>query len=296
MCDLWMLLLLVGGQAEPAVGAAGAPAGELDAKQLAAWTEVYQGEAAQYEIFPGGDRGSALTLQTTPIFRWASPTIGNEFNGVIFVWTHDGRPEVVGSIWSHHREQRPGKRTLCHTFHSLSLGPLQAERNGEPWWSPTQGGIDPRPVPGAPVPAESARLRLTQMRSLAHEFTVTQLMDAAETVEEELRLLPQPIYRYEAAAEGSRDGAIFAFLNNWDPEVLLVVESRETPDGPRWHYAPVRFCYLSARVKHKDREVWSYQKGGPMTDRKHYYLSIHGASYVDRQLGTEKAAGEGPGE
>jgi hypothetical protein len=281
LCDAWMLLVLVTGQAEVAPEPAAA---RLDAETLARWTELYQREAAQYEIFAEGDRRAPLTLQSTPIFRWASPTIGNEFNGVIFVWTLDGRPEVVGSIWSHHRETRPGKRTLCHTFHSLASGPLQADRNGESWWSPARGGIDPRPVPDAPPPAESARLRLAQMRALAHEFKVTQRVDAAETVEEELRLLPQPIYRY-AATEGSRDGALFAFLNNWDPEVLLVIETRETPDGLRWHFAPVRFCYLSACVRHKDQEVWSYQKGGPMSDRTHYYLSIHGASFVDRELG-----------
>jgi hypothetical protein len=94
-----------------------------------------------------------------------------------------------------------------------------------------------------------------------------------------MRLLPQPLYRYTAGEDGEGDGAIFAYLRDWDPEILLVVESQDTPDGPRWHYAPLRFCYLSARVKYRDREVWSYQKGGPMTDRTHYYLSIHGASY-----------------
>lgn len=280
LCAAWLTLFVAAGQVEPSP-----PAGpELDAKLLARWGEVYLREAQQYEIFLGADRRVALKLGPQPVFRWAEPTTRNEFNGVIFVWTHEGRPEVVGSIWSHGTEARPGKRMLSHTFHSLAQGPLVADRNGKSWWTPTKGGIDPKPVPGAPAPARSASQRLAQMRSLAREFTVTQLVDPAETVERELRLLPQPIYRYEAAAAGSRDGAIFAYLNDWDPEILLVIESSETSEGPRWHYAPIRFCYLSARVKHQDREVWSYQKGGPMKDRKHYYLSIHGASFVDRDL------------
>jgi hypothetical protein len=285
LCAAWLTISLAAGQAEPSPAAP-----ELDAKLLARWGEVYLKEAQQYEIFLGTDRKIALQLETKPVFRWAEPTSRNQFNGVIYVWTHDGRPEVIGSIWAKGEMDRPGKRTLCHTFHSLATGPLEAVRNGDSWWTPTKAGIDPQPAPDAPVPAKTAALRLAQMRTVARELKVTQTLEGAEMKEVELRLLPQPIYRYQedkrnAVSEDDKgDGAIFAYLHDWDPEILLLVESRETKDGPRWHYAPLRFCYLSARVKYKDREVWSYQKGGPMTDRTHYYLSIHGASFVDRNL------------
>jgi hypothetical protein len=280
LCASWLTVALVAGQAEPA--APPVPP-ELDAKLLAQWSEVYLKEAQQYEIFLGTERAMALELQSKPVFRWAEPQARNRFNGVIYVWTHKGRPEVIGSIWASGGETPQGKR-VCHTFHSLAAGPLEAIRNGEPYWTPTKAGLDPQPVRDAPPPAKTARQRLTQMRAAAREFTVYQATDGAETKEVELRLLPQPIYRFAAGEEGPSDGAIFAYLRDWDPEILLLVESLETRDGPRWHYSPLRFCYLSARVKHKDREVWSYQKGGPMTDRQHYYLSIHGASFVDLDL------------
>lgn len=277
----WLALLLVTGQAE-SVTQAEEP--ELDAKLLARWTEVYLQEAEQYEIFLGTDRKVALKLEPKPIFRWAEPLARNRFNGVVYVWTHEGRPEVIGSIWASGGPAPPGKSKLCHTFHSLALGPLEAYRDGESYWTPMKGGIDLKSFPDAPVPAKTASQRLAQMRSIARELTVLQAVDAAETKEVELRLLPQPIYRYEAHEDRSRDGAIFAYLRDWDPEILLLVETLDTPDGPRWHYCPLRFCYLSARAKYKDQEVWSYHKGGPMTDRKHYYLSIHGASFVERIL------------
>ena len=304
LCATWLTIALAAGQAEPAAPEAEP---ELDAKLLARWGEVYLKEAQQYEIFLGSERAMALELQTKPVFRWAEPLARNRFNGVIYVWTAKGRPEVIGSIWASGGETPQGKR-ICHTFHSLAAGPLEAIRNvpggglrgGEPYWTPTKAGVDPQPIPDAPPPAKTATQRMTQMRAAAREFTVYQATDAAETKEVELRLLPQPIYRFAAGEDsprsdsggglrgdsggGLRDGAIFAYLCDWDPEILLLVESVETRDGPRWHYAPLRFCYLSARVKHKDREVWSYQKGGPMTDRQHYYLSIHGASFVDREL------------
>ncbi len=282
LCAAWLTIALAAGQAEPSAPPA---APELDAKLLARWGEVYLKEAQQYEIFLGTDRKIVLQLETKPVFRWAEPTSRNQFNGVIYVWTHDGRPEVIGSIWAKGELDRPGKRTLCHTFHSLATEPLEAERNGESWWTPTKAGVNPQPAPDAPAPGKTPAQRLTQMREIARNFTVTQTKDDAEKKEVELRLLPQPIYRYGAGPDdAARDGAIFAYLHDWDPEILLLVESRDTKDGPRWHYAPLRFCYLSARVKYQDREVWSYQKGGPMTDRTHYYLSIHGASFVDRDL------------
>jgi hypothetical protein len=295
LCAAWLTISLAAGQVEPAAPEADA---ELDAKLLARWGEVYLKEAQQYEMFLGEGREMPLELQPKPVFRWAEPQARNLFNGVIYVWTYQGRPEVIGSIWAKGERDRPGKRTLCHTFHSLATGPLEAVRSvpggglpgGESSWTPTKAGVNPQLFPDAPAPAKTPALRLAQMRSLARELTVTQTTDGAEMKEVELRLLPQPIYRYQedkrsaAGEDGTGDGAIFAYLRDWDPEILLLVESRETKDGPRWHYAPLRFCYLSARVKYKDREVWSYEKGGPMTDRTHYYLSIHGASFVDREL------------
>ena len=277
----WLTIALAIGQGEPASlpAAPTAPAEpELDPKLLARWGEVYLKEAQQYEIFLGSERTIPLALQSKPVFRWAEPLARNRFNGVIYVWTYKGRPEVIGSIWASGGETPAGKR-LCHTFHSLAMGPLEAIRNGESYWTPTKAGVDPRPVPDAAPPAKTPAQRLAQMRAAARAFTVLQAVDANETKEVELRLLPQPIYRYPTDAESLSDGAIFAYLRDWDPEILLLVESLETKGGVRWHYAPLRFCYLSARVKYQDREVWSYQKGGPMTDRQHYYLSIHGASY-----------------
>src|SRR5689334_13797406 len=56
----------------------------------------------------------------------------------------------------------------------------------------------------------------------------------------EMRLLPQPHYRYEIKDEGSPvvDGAVFAFV--WtvgtDPEMLVVIEARRTDQRIRWYY------------------------------------------------------------
>jgi hypothetical protein len=94
----------------------------------------------------------------------------------------------------------------------------------------------------------------------------------------ELRLLPQPLYRYESADPDILDGAVFAFVTSagTDPEALLVLEARK-PSGkdlPVWHYAVSRFTDTELRVKHKDKEVFTaplVPTSAPIQDPKHRY-------------------------
>ena len=110
------------------------------------------------------------------------------------------------------------------------------------------------PVDAAPPPADSERLRLTQMRNLAREFHGWMKSDGDVS---ELRLLPQPIYRYQAPDRGAVDGAIFALVwNGTDPEVLLILEERETDGALAWHYALARFNYRELWVKRLEKEIW----------------------------------------
>jgi hypothetical protein len=96
------------------------------------------------------------------------------------------------------------------------------------------------------------------MRELTRAFSAS-----SEDLKEkhwELRLLPQPLYRYESTDPDVLDGAVFAFVTSagTDPEVLLVVEARKAP-GPAplaWHYAVARFSDLTLSVRHKGKEIY----------------------------------------
>ena len=77
----------------------------------------------------------------------------------------------------------------------------------------------------------------------------------------ELRLLPQPLYRYESTDPDVLDGAVFAFVTSagTDPEVFLVLEARK-PAGsgePAWQYALARFTDLNLWVSHKGTVVFT---------------------------------------
>ena len=90
------------------------------------------------------------------------------------------------------------------------------------------------------------------MRALAPEFSATETDRKAIT--RRLRLLTQPVYRYETTSQA---GALFAFVEGTDPEVFLLIEVHPGEKGPAWHYALARMNSIEFHVTHRGREVWS---------------------------------------
>ncbi len=210
-------------------------------------------EARKWDLFTDQSEKSQARLVERPVYLWTNPlpTYGFQY-GSVFVWLHDGRPLAIASIFGH--PIGPGKRRLTHEFHSLTPTILSAHCKDDEAnvWAP-KAGVALQPLPGAPAPDKSAARRLIQIRSLAREFS-GHIIDWRKE-RWELRLLGQPLFRYDKPQGEIIDEALLALVTNagTDPEVLLLLEARD--DG--WHYALLRFCDASAWVKHKDKEVWS---------------------------------------
>jgi hypothetical protein len=212
--------------------------------------DAFKAEAAQYAVHLQSRPGEKLTLVKEPVLRWSNPARTGE-DGAVFVWTLGGRPEMIGTVFTYRFREKINRK---HEFHSLATEPLSAEFRGKEVWAPTKAGLTFAPIEDAPVPAASARLRLTQMRALARDFSAS--LKDAEGEAYQLRLLTQPIYRYEPQNRGVVDGAIFSFAVGTDPEVLLIVEARQVKDAVRWEYALARFHYVEMKAVYKDREVF----------------------------------------
>jgi hypothetical protein len=236
--------------------------------------ELYTGEAADYTIHRDGGGKEKLVLRREPVYFWRNQVRNGEQDGAVFVWTYRGRAEVIGTFFSY---PPTGTRELCHEFHSLSLSVLDVTRSSrENRWTPRAPGIQLAPVEGAPKPAPSSPQRVAQMRAIAREFS-------AETRDDEekhwdLRLLPQPLYRYESTDPDVLDGAVFAFVTSagTDPEVILVVEARKPARDPEpvWQYAVGRFTDLNLSVRHKATVVFTGQRipfGGIDQDGNYRY-------------------------
>jgi hypothetical protein len=207
-------------------------------------------EAASYTIrLEGSDR--PLTLHPEPVLMWSNPIMG-EIYGDVFVWTADGRPEAVASIY---RFYSPSPHR-ADEFHSLALGKLTADRDGASVWAPSRRGLELKPIPGAPAPADSAAARLRQMRTLAQEFTGRQTDRAG--VNRDMRLLAQPIYRYANTKGGLIDGGLFAFVQGTDPEVFLLIEARRAEGrAPEWWFGATRMHGIDLRLNHRGRAIWN---------------------------------------
>jgi hypothetical protein len=218
--------------------------------------------AREYKLFLGKDR---LALDMEPVLRWPNATRGTP-EGATFVWTRDGRPEAIACIWK-------DKDALGFAFQSLSLSSLVAEHGQQPVWHPLDGGIHLQDFPEAPVPAGSPARRLSQMRDLARRFRCRVI---SEREKEELRLLPSPIYRYKTEAADVFDGALFAYAQGTDPEVVLLLETQRSDGQSAWRFALTRRSCLALQADLDGRHVWSVPEGiGAAGD-----VWFHGSSSV----------------
>jgi hypothetical protein len=227
-------------------------------------------EAATYTIrLKGSDR--PLTLRPESVLTYSNPVMGAVY-GEVFVWTADGRPEAVAAIY---RFYSPGNYRE-NEFHSLALGKLTAERDGAAVWTPSRPGLELKPIPGAPAPADSAAGRLRQMRALAQEFTGRQTNRAG--VDRDMRLLAQPIYRYENTKGDLIDGGLFVFVQGTDPEVFLLIEARRSRgETAEWLFGATRMHGIDLRLNHRGRAIWNAPEIPPsqIFDPREPYVGFH---------------------
>lgn len=253
------------------------PSGDEEAAaQVERWRKYYRSVAGEYAMESGSDPRTTLTLQPEPVFHWSNPAGGARSHGSMFVWTHEGRPEVVGTIWSREPDPTAGKRFTVHSLHSLSQEPITATRRNSVFWSPQSPGVEPIAIADAPEPSPSPQRRLTQMRNIVRELGA--LTMPPNERERRLEIRPQPVYRFENPTI-ERDGAVFIWLDESDPELVTLVETRTTAAGARWHMSFARFAGTPVMARYKDREIWSFaenaaesRRGGPGSR----YISVHG--------------------
>lgn len=223
------------------------------AQAIEALQKFHLAEARRWSMFVDDRQQTKAELRTNPIYVWTNPTRSGGQNGAVYVWTHRGRPVVIGSLFSHPEE---GKRILCHEFHSLAEEELQPKHPQTERWEP-KAPVEMLPLVGAAAPEQSPSKRQLQMKALARDFTAYSIDNNKERWE--LRLLTQPLYRYEKPQDDVIDGAIFAFVTSagTDPEVVLVLEARKQGSEPAWFYRAIRFSDSDLHVQRNGKEVWN---------------------------------------
>jgi hypothetical protein len=224
-----------------------------EARESEETTRIVEAELPRWKMWSGPDRKRPLKLEAKSVLRWSNPATQHVY-GDVFFWTLKGRPEAVMSLF---KVWEP-PRGLHAEMHSLSLTEVAAERNGTAIWRSAEPGITLADVPDAPRPADSAPRRFSQMRALAKGFSC-ELVDLRVNEKGErqtLRLLPQPVYRYESSDPDVLDGAAFAIVLGTDPELVVLIEARRSEDGFRWQHGFARMNDDAMVVKFNDRQVW----------------------------------------
>jgi hypothetical protein len=239
------LVVLLSSMGQPAL--ADAPNSDVRSEQQ----QFLRSKAAELTIRK--QTGEPLMLAPDPILTYSNAELAiGSLDGAAFLWLDGRRPAAVVSHWINHPRNQVYRECT-----SLVAQPLTCTRDEVPVWAPKSGGFAARPLPEAPAPVESKPLRLTQMRSLARRFSAT--AHSSQTDEPtELRLLPQPLYRFSDEAAGVLDGAVFAFVLSNDPDFFLLLEAQKTPErGSAWRYALARMSSRKHVIRLDDKEIWS---------------------------------------
>ena len=222
------------------------------------WLAVAKKYATEYEIAPSDDRQAVFKLISEPIFRHTQSVRGDDI-GAVYVWVDgEGRPAVVGVMFAYSRGATARQSHV--EFHSLYAEPIAAKfRNRELWESRTPGLKWHNFADGAPAPADTAARRLLQARQLARRFE-------AHTVDFrqkrwELRQVATPIFEYEVDAPDTLGGALFAFCQGTDTEIVLAIEAKKTAGRPQFRYAYAPFTDYDIFLKLGDHTVEQAPKG-----------------------------------
>ncbi|MBC7817901.1 MAG: hypothetical protein IAG10_13500 [Planctomycetaceae bacterium] len=209
--------------------------------------------AASFEVRL--DETRKAKFDDKPAMRWTN-TIGHATDAAMFFWMHDGRPVAVGTTFT-------TDGVIGHEFQSLALQPFQTRRGEKTVWQPREPGIQFESLKGAPAPAETARQRLTQIKTLARRFRAEAIKGPPAYQENDvyqLRLLAQPILRYQDPKVPELEGAVFVFAMDTDADVLLLIENRVRDGKGNWEYAFARTNPFALKAWCDDTQVWSQER------------------------------------
>ncbi len=281
-------LLIVLGVAGPwtLAQAPASPDAKEDAR-AARLAEMKQIAGSFQAVAIDGNSRTPAALAREPLYRWTDPTRENS-DGTLWAWRSSGRPIAVLAVELYPQNQAFGA-VWAMEFTSLSTGPIEVEggehfdrtysdlspprADGTLRWAPVKGGITFRELPDAPAPAAGEAERLRQMRDLAKRFSAREFYNI-NSQNYTLRLVAHPIDRYTDAASGLVDGAIFAFANGTNPEVLLAIEARRQGKGsPTWSYAAAPLTRAEPTLRLGKQDVWTHPVKAVPTPEDTYFLA-----------------------
>ncbi len=217
------------------------------------WAVIAKRHAMAAKVYATADPDHPFAPLKEPVLHRMQEVTGSS-KGSVFIWVEpSGRPAAICDVFLF--EDGPGRYRLNNEWHSLSASPLRAQSPLGVLFNATGPGLEWKPIPKAPAPADKPPGRDRQARRLAERFNADLVNRKNERFH--LRLLTTPLHRYDTSdSPDSRGGALFAFCQQTDPELLLLIEARKSGAGYRWEYAVAGFSDMDLYLRLDGREVW----------------------------------------
>lgn len=172
--------------------------------------------------------------------------------GTLWAWGKSGRPAAFMELYHGVGIGQPWVHALTLTSPELIQLKAPALQN----WTPKKSHFALKDVPDSPQVNSQPSARLRQMKEISRRFESHQFWDP-DNSRFELRLLVQPVHRYQDEAAKLTDGAVFVLAHGTNPEVLLQIEAHAAEQPPRWKYSLVRLGSAEMHVLLDGKEVWT---------------------------------------
>lgn len=272
-----ILVLVLAGTASAPLAAALADDAEAEKKAAQELKEKYEkwmrefAEGVRIRIRSPDAAENQAKVVARPIFRYSGDNIHAD-DATLWVWTFQSRPVAFQKIEVNNIPHILDGRSWTICFGSTCENLFDVTWPGGRKYSTRIPGAVFRPIPSAAAPADDARTRSRQLKSLKDRFTGYTLGPAPKgPADYELKPLPTPIFDYDDPESKLPLGAVFNMVNHergeLNPILLLLIEARQGPDGKLgWHYASRRLGMWSATLK-LDGEKVSFSPVVAMSDQ-----------------------------
>jgi hypothetical protein len=209
-------------------------------QMLARWSRL-----RAFEHVAGRER--ELERLSAPLFTFSESTRETGHLGTLWAWGPKGRPAALVSQNKAYRERVWG-------FELVALVEDVTVVMHDGWrWTPGSA-VNMIRFENAPPAADTDSKRLLQMRSLARRFKVSEDYFNESF---ELRLLPQPVHRYQDPAADLIDGALFIYAHGTNPEAIALIECRRETAQPMWSYGFLPLAGAGVSAKLDGKTVWT---------------------------------------
>jgi hypothetical protein len=193
-----------------------------------------------------------MTVVERPLLAYGEPARGNS-HGTLWAFGDHGRPAAFMELFQASDKETIWFQSLIRTGNQ----PLLLKSPDGMSWAPPRGPIARLSLENAPQPAAGGAARLRQLKSLARRFAAHEIWDPGDS-RYELRLLVQPVHRYDDAESGIQDGAAFVFAHGTNPELILLLEALgDSAERARWHYTAFPSSSAELHLEIDGREVWT---------------------------------------